>query len=1193
MAKITVTCPKCLAHYRVDEAKLGKAGQCGKCSTTFTLVDGEDVQTRTLERPARDSRGSSVGGPASGHDASEIWNVGDAILDVYEVKPLGTESEREKHYAEGGMGVVYRVYHRGWDLDLAVKSPKAEIFETEQGKRDFERECKTWVELGLHPNIVTCYYVRRVDEIPRVFAEFVGGGSLEDWIRIGRLYEDGPEQTLERIIDIATQFAWGLHHAHKQGLIHQDVKPSNVMMHGEVPKVTDFGLAKARVAAQRIDPEATQSSMLVSWGGMTPAFCSPEQVEAAVQAESGIADGQRTGLTRRTDLWSWALTVFAMFYGKSPCRYGGQTAPQVFESYREREPTDNRLPRIPDSLARLIRRCFQVKPGSRPSSMSEVADCLAEVYREVTARRYPRQEPVTAELMANSLNNRAVSLLDLGKQREAGRLLEKAWRQHPWQPQVTHNRGLLEWRAGRMTDVELVTELEELCKTRPRDWCAAHSLGLAQLERGEVKLAVKAFEQAAALGGGLEVDAVLDQAQGLVARAPRCVRSFSGRPPFLTTVLLSDDGHWAASGVDQQKLRIWDVATGRSKLALDVPVHGPTSSSDGRWELSTGAGQTLCLADLETPGHTQTFRRITWGPSPSTGVSSDDGQWEVTAGDEYTLQFRESSKNEPVHVFRGHVGPVNSVVFSGNGRWVLSGSSDKTLRLWEVATGECVRTLKGHTHTVNAVFLSDDARWALSASSGHRLRLWDLELLSEADRFAAPVLLCHVTTSEEAGRTQVRFAALCQSARAAETEGRCAEALGLVRAARTLPGYEVAEESLELWLAVGKHCVRKGPRDAWCVQTFEGHSDDVRSVVLSPDARWLLSGAGDRTLRLWDASTGRCERTFNGHSDWVRSVALSDDGRYAVSGSWDKTLCLWDVATGRSIRTLNGHANYVNSVWLSGDGRQAFSASWDKTVKHWNVATGRCVRTFQGHANYVNAVCATRDARLVLSGSEDKTIRLWDAASGRSIRTFQGHADWVHSVCLSADGRLALSGGKDRTVRIWDVATGDCRRVFEGHTGPVISVFLAADCRWALSGSKDKTMRLWDVATGKCRHVFQGHTGLVTSVRMSVDGRWALSGGEDRTVRLWEIDWDYEFPGWSDWHDDARSHLETFLTLHCPLTDDGLTRRGRPTWGDDDFQQLLRELQDRGLGWLRAEGLRRQLEAMTDQWRGPPPLDLS
>ena len=142
------------------------------------------------------------------------WQPGEIVLGLYEV--LGV-------LGQGGMGRVYRVRHRGWGLDLAVKAPLPAILEAAGGADLFENEAETWVNLGLHPHVVTCYYVRRAFGLPLVFAELADGGSLLDAIRRRRL------TSAEAILDVAIQAAWGLHYAHEQGLVHRDVKPANVL----------------------------------------------------------------------------------------------------------------------------------------------------------------------------------------------------------------------------------------------------------------------------------------------------------------------------------------------------------------------------------------------------------------------------------------------------------------------------------------------------------------------------------------------------------------------------------------------------------------------------------------------------------------------------------------------------------------------------------------------------------------------------------------------------------------------------------------------------------------------------------------------------------------------------------------------------------------------------------------------------
>jgi len=149
----------------------------------------------------------------------------------------------------------------------------------------------------------------------------------------------------------------------------------------------------------------------------------------------------------------------------------------------------------------------------------------------------------------------------------------------------------------------------------------------------------------------------------------------------------------------------------------------------------------------------------------------------------------------------------------------------------------------------------------------------------------------------------------------------------------------------------------------------------------------------------------------------------------------------------------------------------------------------------------------------------------------------------------------------------------------------MLSVAFCPDGNYVLAGSLDNNLYLWEVKTEQVCRIIKGHAGCVNSVTFSQDGRFALSGSGDGTIRLWEFDWDYDFPDPADWDEGARPYLDIFLTLHTPYGPDGLSRVGKPQWTEEDFQKLLQELGYRGYGWLRPEGVRRELEKMAKERR--------
>jgi serine/threonine protein kinase len=476
-----------------------------------------DIPKNWLQRFSAGSKGKDPGQAEA--KVPVEWKIGDVILDLYEVKQIH----------EGGMGLVYRVHHRGWNIDLAVKTPRADFLKTQQQKDNFVRECETWVNLGLHPHIVSCFYVRTLGGIPRIFAEYVEGGSLKDWVDSRRLYEGGPKKAPERILDIVIQMSWGLQYAHEKGLVHQDVKPANVMIMPESSrgsegslqadfgqavnaKITDFGLAKARVATGEKYLTGSGRTILVSAGYMTPAYCSPEQ-------------GQGAPLSHRTDIWSWAVSVLEMFTGV--VTWIGQAAAETLERFLETDKGQGIIPRMPDTLGRLLRWCFRRNPAERPNSFREVAASLLDLYREQFGEEYGRTEPKAADLSADSLNNRALSLLDLVRPDQAERAWEEALAEHKGHLESTYNLGLLMWRGVLMDDSQLLGRLSESAIGVLEDWRGAVLRARVHLERGDCESVIKELGRLTQPDSHRkDVVQVVHSARELLKISRRCLRTF-------------------------------------------------------------------------------------------------------------------------------------------------------------------------------------------------------------------------------------------------------------------------------------------------------------------------------------------------------------------------------------------------------------------------------------------------------------------------------------------------------------------------------------------------------------------------------------------------------------------------------------------------------------------------------------------
>lgn len=400
-------------------------------SISNTISKGTIYEEMSMYQASLDDAASRLAdGIRSESISNERIRKGDEILETYQVL---------SDAIHGGMGSVWRVHHMSWDVDLAMKRPQPKYFAegSEKRKEEFVKECENWIDLGLHPNIVSCYYVRDISGVPSIFSEWMDGGSLKDLIRDGSLYEGAEEEVQARLTNIAIQAAKGLQYSHEHGLIHQDVKPGNLLLTKNWnAKIADFGLAKAR---SRIDDGNTPLS-----SGYTLEYCPKEQAEGAA-AEIWM------------DLYAWALTVLEMYAGKRTWETGADVRKETERYFRE-----CRVP-VPVEMQELLKRCICSDTENAFTSFLPVLERLGVILQQQTGQKPAAEEADEQALISSmNLNNYALSMMDMGKAENAKVLLENSLTVQPDNFYARINYVFFCTKDGTMTYAEAIRYFQNL-----------------------------------------------------------------------------------------------------------------------------------------------------------------------------------------------------------------------------------------------------------------------------------------------------------------------------------------------------------------------------------------------------------------------------------------------------------------------------------------------------------------------------------------------------------------------------------------------------------------------------------------------------------------------------------------------------------------------------------------------------------
>lgn len=248
--------------------------------------------------------------------------------------------------------------------------------------------------------------------------------------------------------------------------------------------------------------------------------------------------------------------------------------------------------------------------------------------------------------------------------------------------------------------------------------------------------------------------------------------------------------------------------------------------------------------------------------------------------------------------------------------------------------------------------------------------------------------------------------------------------------------------------------------------TLAGHTRGINDVCWSRStARYIATASDDKTLRLWDSTTGAELVEFRGHASFVFACKFNPQSNLLVSGSFDETVKLWDVRSGECVSTLPAHSEPVTSVDFNRDGTCVASASHDGLIRIWDTFSGECLKTLYAQGNPpVSYLSYSPNGRYILAGTLDSKLRLWDTTA-----KYHPKMEW------SVDDHF------DPNQPVRKRLTGlKCAKTYSGHVNTKFCTF-AAFCvanpnrQLIACGSEDGNVYLYGLQSRKIEQILYGY----------------------------------------------------------------------------------------------------------------------
>lgn len=974
----------------------------------------------------------------------------------------------------GGMGVVYLARDDVLQRTVALKLIRPEHLYMSGARERFQREVETIARLQ-HPGIVPIYGVGKSEGMPYFTMQHIRGCSMsaalsqlqkantppegrrlleiavdqakasptsESGTRSGSGSGSGSTHGIDTLswadacVSLAAQIAGALHHAHERGVLHRDVKPSNILLTAEGrAMLVDFGLAWSDDADQRLTQSASQLGSLP--------YLPPEHI-----------DGKATDPSRAADIYSLGVTLYEMLTLRNPFlgKNGEETRRNILGARPLRLRAEQRG--VSWELETVCMTALDPDPSKRYRTMLEFQRDLEHVLNRESiqarrpgvlrrSRRWAQRHPTIVAAMTVALLGSITALTGFLVQERNARVQSDSLRNTA---EVERYAALvsnadIELRAGSRPERARLKLAQ--CREQDRGWEWSHLEFVSD----------QAVAPAIQTGGGIqdlvwfpdgENYLIVTQGKELICRSrhqqerwrvpSESTSSFTFRrtddghelicgrltaelwvhdsstgkaiAPFdttdsnltgeLTTLVASPDGSRIYSTCADGSVSVWDAEARRFLQDIgkhDMQAHSLAISPDGLRIASGGFDRTARVFDTRTLQQTNKFELRQWGLDLS--FTADSTHLVLTDG--YQLQAIDLNSNEPKQVpLDPRHRTVLAVKCSPDGKLLAAAVERRVLHIYQVAPKPPFRVrriarLAGHEGLLQHISFSPDSQQILTGSTDRTVRIWS-----------------HAHCARLAVRPHQRMVTGItfgpnDTVISSDSRGNICETQtnGSFQYLEAALGQSAHEESIvaliptrtdRAFMSIDK----QGRLIDWRHRDDDWEAAETTETGIEVSAATALTASPMGQMRLGQMSL---------------PVLGTKDGSIHVLGPEPRT---W-------------HAHDETITALVSDGQLIWSACVAGELKCWNGHTGELVRTAPTHPDWISSLAIAPDGSWVASGCADTRIRIIDAKTGKLRHELEGHGRAPMAMVTDKTGsRLISSGGFDTEVRFWQPDTGRC-----------------------------------------------------------------------------------------------------------------------------------------------------------------------